>query len=291
MNNLKLFTLIIGTIFILSCDDNYEISGVDMKELQLNTPEDAKEQVGPYADFFLYHKSGLNTESEFMFFEDPNNPLNVLRGNKCSADVFIENVDYTHTNRGILYLEEIGFKYDQNLKQYPILKRIEDCNEFNKFYGKENTIKLVENNGKIAFEEKMYFPNQFNKLIHPIAYKKDENGSTLINNSLELEWNADLKNQAGIIFLLLWDGHVKGEEVVGRARKHKEVTRLLWKKTDDGKAKINEEFFRGIPKNGVFTLYMYRGAGKNIPVTFSDGKTEYFNLHNKISVGFQYVKG
>lgn len=288
--NFLIRTSLIAFIIVLSaCEKDYRNVGVDIKELDFKTYEEAKAVIGNYADFLKYYKSGISTETDFSYFSDPQDLRNVIRTNKCSISAFVETTNQIQKDRGTIYINEKEFKYDNTTKQYAPLINKDFCGDLNNLYGKTNRLKLIEPNGNIVFDEEFYFPMQFKKLEQG-EKNVDEQKRTVINDSFKIFWNKDEKNSNGVMFVLDWDGYIKGNEVVGRQTKNEPIHRALWTPNDIGEATIDKKFLRDIPKGAVFTLHLYRGAGKNIQVKFSDNKIENFNLHNKITTRWQYVK-
>ena len=126
---------------------------------------------------------------------------------------------------------------------------------------------------KVTFGEKapvdelvkeVYVPETM-RIAFPQYDSKNHRAPLCYDKDFVIRWNADSKNENGVLVIVRWNGSVLfGEDFASSYVTH---TRCF---PDNGSAKLDNSMFEGIPDTAYCTLLVLRGDVENIDVDESD---------------------
>ncbi len=133
--------------------------------------------------------------------------------------------------QGLLYGQNVSFTISRKIKSISGIQRVSS-----------NDTTLT-----------MYVPN-----LVEITSPKIENSADLFPycyyKDFELKWNADNKNENGLVVIVEWTGmNIKGEKTA------KYIRNIDIIPTDNGSTVLNDKLFDNIPENAITYITLLRG--------------------------------
>ncbi len=125
-------------------------------------------------------------------------------------------------------------------------------------YTISNTSLYTKSGESSPVEIDMYVPELIN-ITFPLIEKEEDFYPLCLYNSFMIRWNADIKNENGVVVVVEWHGSmVFGED---NENAHIRCTDLV---ADSGETFINPVMFKDIPDTALCTLTILRGNVENV---------------------------
>ena len=259
---MKKLSLLIGVLFLTaSCAKELTVP-----TLNFNTPvdynkEDILNNLGVYSHYFFANKSDLTID---VAFNDQ-----ALENNKVVMTV------YTHERYNSLDFQSAEFQLGDELfkgrKEYGKITFVPNGAETKYFNGSrvwfqelDNIIDLMGKpvigklniNDKKIVDRKVIFPPTLKMNVVGGSPSHQFNHYVKVNRrEVRLRWTADHENKNGVLIMMRYDGSSAGTVFENQAQGGIELILL----EDDGNQVLPSSLFKGVPRNGLVELEIWRG--------------------------------
>ncbi len=178
------------------------------------TSSESNSQKTPSSSSFTFSVNGIN-------LSDMNNQM-------------LDGVQKAKASQKLLYGQNVSFTITRDIKS------ISNVNGLHKASSQDTT--LI-----------MYVPNLV-EITSPKIEKTSDLFPYCYYKDFELKWNADNKNENGLVVIVEWTGmNTKGEKIAKYIRNIDIITK------DNGSAVLNEKLFDNIPENAIAYITLLRG--------------------------------
>ncbi len=288
MSTFKLLSTLCLIIFILNtgCKNNRLTSSINYdnsdfsKVIDLTKHRPINNVLGIYSGRFLSHHGNvsINSSGSNRIDEIPSGRVNAWNFDDLSNRNQMNGGDYFINDLKLNYSKERG--YSSKRLSLNDQSNHYETNHFilNEILGKEISIKNIQNN-EVVFDEKFYVPERLNLT----ALNKNKIPSSpyikMNRNDFTFSFNVDKKNK-NVLFIFFFDSGQRYEMSANDLSKSlKRSKRALHiKHENNGQITLPCDFFEGIPKNAILSMYIGRGGAKLIQ---DRGKEYYLNAFTR----------
>lgn len=206
----------------------------------------------------------------YAYFKKTDNTIgfNNLKADFNKKYSFVEHVDFKNGKKNNLSLNNKRIQPD-NLKNSLSVEESD-------IYGKKVTFKLNSTKSSTESEQiEMYIPEKL-FVTSPVSIKNKSIPAYYKN--FKLKWNADPKNQNGLMIAVEYFGETVGKKETGD---HLQIIDYI--DEDDGEYTVDENMFEDIPNLSFVDVILLRG---NIDINEIDGESwkTYAEAHQRIPI-------
>jgi len=261
-----IFLLAISAFIISSCamkDEKFvETIEFPIEDKTISVQEIIYTQSSKYVKFF-----DSNIDNEVSYSSSRSHPMQIREMKACYIDFAKEGfrpqrvkstknaAAISINGKTIEQMQQIG-RIPNNANVSQVMSAGSSNTGINDFYGQDVTF-LIEDevaiDGKIIVIKRpvvMYIP----KLAEILAPRSYEELLTVCPfDNYRLEWEADSKNEAGMVIIVEWDGAMLGEQ-----RRDASIRRIDIVE-DNGATVIKSEMFNDIPHLAIARVSIVRG--------------------------------
>lgn len=248
---MKKYTLFLFLfVFLGSCTRNIDVNNTNAPIFGFENKELAIKELGPYAK--LFENTNGSIKLEVTQYSNVDQVVGSIFGR------YQEELNASRVDGGDFYIDDLHLVYSPSMKQYiPAegeLNQEESYDRIEPLFGDEVTLK-IENKDQLI-QSDYYIPDLITVQVEGIKNHPMTNAFALKNEDTEIFWNKDLNNANGIVVHLTYDGTQLSSG--GQTSPFEKFERAI-KFDDTGSGIIPASFFKGIPKDGIFTIYFVRG--------------------------------
>lgn len=261
---MRKYNYILGIVgmFFLSCEQDNPAAFEQPEAQQINAPVEKKNRildmnVGVYKDYFV------KTENTIGF--------NSLKANAWSNHSVKSNILTNHMEGTSLLIDG----------QKSPLKSLADKSKaaHPEIFGKTISLRYrnTKTNSDVTSDE-IYIPKKLN-VSKPLPTSKDKINVVAYYENFLLEWNADPKNEEGLMVAVIYNG----ENLYANKNENVQFRNIDHIEHDNGKYVLKNAMFEDIPNLSFIEIVLLRG---NIAIDEIDGETfkTYAESHQRIQV-------
>lgn len=228
-----------------SVNDNVSIFGYESQE-------EARKELGVYVK--LFEATNASAQLQTTAYSNIDQEFGTIFGR------FQESSSSPRTDGGKFKIEDLTLVHSSSLQQYipeeGKLNPQESYDRISKYFG--NTVSYnVENTSGSNISGTYYIPEEIRVEMDGLSSSSSTNAFAISPRDTRVRWNADTKNENGVVVHLTFDGfNINSGGYTDPDTKQERAIKF----EDTGEGIIPSEFFNGIPEGGVFTIYFVRGA-------------------------------
>jgi hypothetical protein len=261
IKTLKKITLIFASVLLMySCDKDGQ-----------NIPQEAESKLEESFDISNeYRLLDYSVNKYHSYFESTDNTIgfNNLKSDFDSEYSLAHTIDLENSGLKSISVNNQKLNIGKNSKS----QQISDLD----IYGKNLSIDFTSNKSTEDIKSvNLYIPKKLN-VSKPVS--EDGKSVYAFYKNLSLEWNADPKNENGLMIAVEYFG-----ETVGRTNTGKHLQIIDYIEVDNGKFTLKDKMFEDIPDLSFVDIVLLRG---NIDISEVDGETfkTYAEAHQRIPV-------
>ncbi|MCB9425873.1 MAG: hypothetical protein H6584_02420 [Flavobacteriales bacterium] len=265
---IKSIAVVSISAILFSCNENNEVLDKEMVQEEKTIELESTYSLGDKTPN-VYHDYFVDTEHSagFSSLKTPLRPASV-----------VERIDAEGQQRLSIN--------NRSVEQLSSAKRVAQ-EDVNTIYGKTITFKLKSNNAlaRNASEEKevsMYVPELL-EIKNPAVASEEDLFPACYSQDFVLEWNADPKNEEGLVVI----AEYFGENLVSENSTDVHITNTDIIPVDNGKAVLNNSLFDGIPDSSVVHIILLRG---NVKLEEYQGETFKYYAESHVRLPIVLIK-
>ena len=271
----RLIIISLFSLLIIACKDKEKVTTPEINIFGFNDYEAAKRALGKYIQI------EETTEGSLL--------IDVIKTNDMvDVDVYARFNDTPLSDRsfgGDYFIGDIPLKYYSegfySIEDYESMTEQQLLNLVEPYFGNEVSFRL-ERDGQVQFKDSFYLPGRL-KISNLKVMDPYNIFIPVSRNNLKIEWNADLKNENGVVAYIVWTGN-KATSLPSVQYGYEETGVSF---ADNGSTILPKESLAKIPKDAQFTIFFIRGNISLPPA--KDGRRYKVYMLSQEKYSFQMI--